>query len=1718
MADNSTVWVPVLPSFKDFSKGMESGTKGAGKSAGEQIAKELEAAVSKSEAAVSRAAQAAEKAQNKVADATGKVRVEQERYNKALESGDPVKIAQAEERLESALRRQSEATTDAERKSKDLDSAQKSLATAQDNVTKSAAEQERAVKGSALSAQEAEQATKDLESAQKILEVGLVAVGAAAIATAGYLVKLGADFQDMTKTIRVGTGASGEALEELRASAMNVGRDVPASFGEVGSALADINTALGLTGEPLEDLTTQFLNLETITGITADTSIPAVTRAFGDWGIATEDQGAILDRLFRASQATGSGVDTLAQRIVQFGAPMRGMGFDIDETTALLGLFEKTGVNTELVMGSMRQALSLFAREGKSAPEALRETINEIKNMEDPTNAASRAMEIFGARAGADMADTIRGGKFEIDELMASIAGGTDTINGVAEETRTFSDVMAIFKNNVLAELEPLATAAFGAILTGGEWLVEHVVPALQDMMKWMGENRSLMIALTIVVGSLVAGVAIARAGLVAYTIATRAMAVATLLSEKGVKGLNLAMRANIFGLIAGAVIGLVAGLAWLVKNTELGQRVWQGFMGVLGKAKDFFVDIINFGKMVTDILFGGDFSGAPFGLEEDSGVVNVLFTIRDTVLTVWEGIKTAFSVAWGFIQPIFTGFKIAFAIVLTAALLWWEGVKLYWTLVSNLVMWAWNSVIKPVFGLMQTGLQLLGSFFGWVWNSVIKPVWNALGAGIAWVWNAIIRPTWDLLKAALGLVGAAFQFYWNNVIKPVWNALGAGIKWVWENVIRPAWDALKVALGAVGDFFSWVWNAVIKPVWDALGAGIQWVADNVVHPVFDGLKRGLQLVGEGFEKAVDWISKVWDRIKSITAAPVKFVIDTVYNDGIRAVWNKVAGWLNLEELDPWRPQWLGDYASGGVLPGHTPGRDIYEFVEPRTGMRLGLGGGEGIMRPEFVDMVGGEKGINELNARARKGLPLGHAGHYAAGGVLPGWDMLTTDIQRAMAASVAQAFPNQRITSGTRYQDVGAGFDNHMQGRAVDFGLPGGPLASWIAREYGPSVLELFWDPGPNMVGGAPTGAIGGHSDHVHWAMANIIDPYTGDVISHGGQGGSGVSMVGSLVGKAFDSIINPIMDKIPNFGGGAFGEMPKALSKKMVDGLRSFLMSKIPGGGGSGDYGDWVGTPGVEQFRPLVEKLLREKGHDVGLAGSVLRRMNQESGGDPNAINLWDSNAAAGIPSKGLMQTIDPTFQAYKDPGYDNIWDPEANIRASMNYAMSRYGSLSAAYDRAGGYDNGGYLMPGTTLSVNETDKPEPVFTNSQWTLIKSLVISTAELLDPIRILAREGRDGIAHLEQIAADTRRSVQRRIDAVGAEVWETLPGEVKDALTVAEAVGQQWERVSGYLNDKAIAWSKGEWPIGSGRVPTDEPGPEWLAMHLDESLEKVARSNMDLVEQVIAGKVSPGRDPVANALFDIFGRDPILPDLAKIAALGPNAIEAATDAAMHAFETGETARLEEWTASNSQLTEAVLRARDAAILTGEMVQGAVNGYLNWAMASDSQGRQGSWQEYFQHYGGQYGTAQGDWLLSQVGLGGIIGGKFKDSFANLLIETAQSPLLSAPAILDDSGRVIGTQLTSETAAPTMTAAVEPELTELAPVPVVAVPDESIDLEAEPSAAGTKVTVEIPEGKTAITVDEFKEILVRIDERLDEVEIAIDGQADPAPLGLGVGGIV
>ena len=298
-----------------------------------------------------------------------------------------------------------------------------------------------------------------------VAKVAGVAIGAALVGTGVAAFKIGKTFDDAFDTIRVGTGATGKALEGLQGSFRNVVKNVPTDFASASTAIADLNTRLGITGKPLEQLSGQFLELARITETDVSSSIASVTRVFGDWAVETKDQSGTLDMLFRASQATGIGVDELSGKLVQFGAPLRQMGFGFEEATALLASFEREGVNAELVMGSMRIALGKLAREGVTDTKAaLTELITSIAEAGSEGEATALSMEYFGARAGSDMAAAIREGRFSVEELVETISNGSETVMKAAEDTRDFSESWQMFKNNVLLVLEPIAVRVFDTI------------------------------------------------------------------------------------------------------------------------------------------------------------------------------------------------------------------------------------------------------------------------------------------------------------------------------------------------------------------------------------------------------------------------------------------------------------------------------------------------------------------------------------------------------------------------------------------------------------------------------------------------------------------------------------------------------------------------------------------------------------------------------------------------------------------------------------------------------------------------------------------------------------------------------------------------------------------------------------------------------------------------------------------------------------------------------------------------------------------------------------------------------------------------------------------------------------------------------------------------------------------------------------------------------
>lgn len=302
-----------------------------------------------------------------------------------------------------------------------------------------------------------------------LVKAGFMAAAAAAPVAAAAAVKavydIGEEFDTMADTIRTGTGASGAALEGLVEDAKAVGSRVPASFEDIGSTLADVNTRLGLSGDTLQTVTSQYLEAGRILGESID--INTTSAAFTAFGVAGEKTSESLDTLFRVSQDTGIGMNELASSMQKHSPTLQNLGFDFNQSAALIGAFDKTGIDANKTLGAMGRGLVELARSGEEPAQAFQRVTGEIGDLVakgDEAAALDLAANLFGTRGAGQFVQALKDGTLNLDTLSAAAVGSGDSILDVATETMDAAEHFEVLKNNAKLLLEPLASKVFETV------------------------------------------------------------------------------------------------------------------------------------------------------------------------------------------------------------------------------------------------------------------------------------------------------------------------------------------------------------------------------------------------------------------------------------------------------------------------------------------------------------------------------------------------------------------------------------------------------------------------------------------------------------------------------------------------------------------------------------------------------------------------------------------------------------------------------------------------------------------------------------------------------------------------------------------------------------------------------------------------------------------------------------------------------------------------------------------------------------------------------------------------------------------------------------------------------------------------------------------------------------------------------------------------------
>lgn len=339
---------------------------------------------------------------------------------------------------------------------------------------------------------------KAIESAQKKisgLNVKALAVGAAvggiavatgkAVVDAGkYLKDLGSQFDEATDAIRIGTGATGDALDGLLDDFDEVYKSVPTTMEDASKAIADYNTRLGLTGPQLQEISKQALQVSDMLGDDLGGVIEESSQAFQQWNIDAENMGGAMDYIFKVSQSTGMGFTDLMSDMQKFGPQLQEMGYSFETASALMGQLDKAGVNVEEVLGAMKKSVGTLAKEGISASDGLAMYYEQIKNAGTAAEAASIASEIFGTKAGSTMAAAIRDGTLSVEDLTESLLENGETIAGAAEDTYDFAERLQIMKQGLEVALKPMANTVFDGLnkfMPVLQKLMEQIVPVISD-------------------------------------------------------------------------------------------------------------------------------------------------------------------------------------------------------------------------------------------------------------------------------------------------------------------------------------------------------------------------------------------------------------------------------------------------------------------------------------------------------------------------------------------------------------------------------------------------------------------------------------------------------------------------------------------------------------------------------------------------------------------------------------------------------------------------------------------------------------------------------------------------------------------------------------------------------------------------------------------------------------------------------------------------------------------------------------------------------------------------------------------------------------------------------------------------------------------------------------------------------------------------------------
>ena len=337
----------------------------------------------------------------------------------------------------------------------------------------------------------------------------IVAMGAASV-------KAFNEVQNGLNIVTQKTGATGKELKDMQDSVRDLAKTLPTDFETAGTAVGELNTRFGVTGQELEKLSEQYIKFARVNGVDLNQSIDETQKALAAFGLSAKDAPALLDRLTKAGQESGASVDTLTSGLIQNATAFQELGLNMDQSVTLMSQLEKSGANGETVMQGLRKALKNAAADGIPLDQALTDLQNTILNGKNGMDGLTASYQLFG-KSGDQIYGAVRNGTLDFTQLGAAATNASGTLNSVFEQTLTpadkfqmsmnsLKDVGYEIGNTVLPMITPLIEKLSEKLKELSEWW-EGMSPETQKMIVTIAGIAAAIGPLLVIIGKMATGI-----------------------------------------------------------------------------------------------------------------------------------------------------------------------------------------------------------------------------------------------------------------------------------------------------------------------------------------------------------------------------------------------------------------------------------------------------------------------------------------------------------------------------------------------------------------------------------------------------------------------------------------------------------------------------------------------------------------------------------------------------------------------------------------------------------------------------------------------------------------------------------------------------------------------------------------------------------------------------------------------------------------------------------------------------------------------------------------------------------------------------------------------------------------------------------------------------------------------------------------------------------